>query len=80
MEKILSLMVIPADKALHALYGAVLFAAAHFLVAPINALAAVAVVGVLKEVYDRFHPAHTPDWRDALATAAGGVIGFLAGA
>lgn len=80
IEKLLKLMAtIPYDKALHIIYGAVIFDALHFWMIAPYALAAVLVIGILKEIYDKYHPPHTCDWRDALATVIGGVIGYAAG-
>lgn len=78
----------PYDKTLHALGGDVLFVAGRLAAtaagqSPDIALAAgmgLCVVGaVSKEIYDVFHPnTHTADWRDAVATIAGGALGALA--
>lgn len=80
----MGLPVIAEDKANHAIYGAAVAVVAHLAVrlvvqtsAPIASVAAlgtVAAVAIGKELADRSHPAsHTSDWRDALATFAGGL-------
>jgi hypothetical protein len=75
---------IPHDKALHALGGALLFAGARAFSlalgidpswAGVTALAAVTAVAAVKECFDALHPAtHTVDLRDFLFTVAGGSI------
>jgi len=72
---------IPHDKALHFIYGALVFCASYLLTAfqqlPALHIAAGAVVvaGVGKEVYDHLNrDKHTPDLMDAVATVAGGVV------
>lgn len=69
---------IPRDKLLHLLAGAIIAAAAHPFGLPIAA-AAVAVIAIGKELYDRMGHG-TRDPLDALATIAGGalVLGGLA--
>lgn len=68
---------IPADKVLHFTGGSILFALALPLLGGIYAVVAVTIVGFLKEVYDSLNKqSHTPDVWDALATAAGGLLGF----
>jgi len=63
---------LPRDKALHAIGGALIFAAAIALGIGIwIGVAIVAVAGALKEGYDRFHPArHTADVWDWVATVS----------
>jgi ABC-type nickel/cobalt efflux system permease component RcnA len=75
---------IPHDKALHCLGGVVLFGAARVVALALGgtaaevAIAAYAVVVIAacaKEAYDlRNRAKHTPDLRDAAATAIGGLI------
>jgi hypothetical protein len=78
MERILALLIIPADKALHFIYGMVIFAVAHFLLRPEYAAAIVVVVMVAKEIYDAQHPdKHTADPWDAVAGAVGAGLGWL---
>lgn len=67
----------PHDKALHVIVGTVIFAVLHFISIPI-ALTGVLIAAVGKEAYDYFHKeSHTTEPLDALATIAGGMIGWL---
>jgi hypothetical protein len=67
----------PHDKALHFIGGVLLFSLSLPLVGPAYALALVAVIGILKEVYDfAYKETHTPDVWDVLVTIFGGVVGF----
>ncbi len=68
---------IPADKTAHFAVGAVLFAVLLPFIGSVYALAGVTVIGSAKELYDALNKDnHTPDLWDALATIAGGVLGF----
>jgi len=85
MEKILNFLngklgEIGLDKYMHFIGGTLIFAVSHFVMAPMLALVAVLVMGIAKELYDNAHKAiHTPDYKDALATTLGGVLGFICG-
>ncbi len=68
---------VPADKANHFIYGLGLFIALTIAATPSFALALVVVVGVVKEVYDKVTATGTPDFWDAVATAAGGLAGYI---
>jgi hypothetical protein len=68
---------IPADKANHFIYGLGLFIALTIARDPLFALALVVVVGIVKEVYDKVTATGTPDFWDAVATAAGGLAGYI---
>lgn len=78
LESMLSkLNSIPADKVMHFACGTVLFAWCLLITTPILALALVAFAGVGKEIYDLMNDdIHTPDFWDAVATIAGGAVGF----
>lgn len=65
---------VPSDKVAHFVGGVVLFFIGQFWGYGL-ALAAIGAVG--KEIYDHFHPNHTADWKDALATILGGVFGYV---
>lgn len=70
---------LPHDKALHIIAGVLIYASAHF-VSPVVGLSAVAVAAVGKEIYDYFNrDKHTPEVMDAVATIAGGLLGFVSG-
>lgn len=75
---------IPHDKALHIIYGAAIFAVAHFFLSPLLALAVVALVGFAKEAHDAWvnwqatgdisrgpHGVEIMDW---IATIFGGLL------
>jgi hypothetical protein len=70
--------VIPLDKQAHALAGAVIALALGYVLPAWIAFMAAAVAGLLKEVYDYYHPkTNTSDGLDFLATAAGGLLGAV---
>lgn len=67
---------IPADKQMHFICGCVIAAAAALLIGA-YAVVLVAVIALLKEIYDHANKSlHTSDAWDWVATALGGVIGF----
>ena len=66
---------IPYDKALHYVYGSVLFSLCYHLVGCANALLAVCMIAAGKEIYDYLHrDSHTPDFWDFVATMAGALV------
>lgn len=78
---------IPHDKALHIVYGAVIFVVAHIFMTAWLALATVAFIGFAKEAHDAFvnwqatgdvsrgpHGVEIMDW---IATIAGGLLASL---
>lgn len=70
---------LPHDKALHIIVGVLAYAVFHF-VSPVVGLIAATVAAVGKEVYDYANrDRHTLDAWDAVATLAGGAIGFVCG-
>lgn len=64
---------IATDKILHTLAGATIGFTVALLAGWIVALICVLAAGAGKEVYDKFHPDHTVDLYDALATVGGGM-------
>jgi hypothetical protein len=68
---------VPADKQMHFIGGlviAVLFT--PFIGA--YSITVVAIVALLKEIYDYLHKdIHTPDFWDWVATVLGGILGFV---
>ena len=66
----MNLPVIPADKANHFCYGAVIACCGMYWT-PMVALCLAAAVGAAKEVYDRVSKRGTPDGMDAVWTVAG---------
>lgn len=67
---------LPADKANHFFYGAVLFVPVAFVFGPLWAMAVVTVAAVGKELYDA-QGFGTPEFADAAATIGGGAVCFL---
>jgi hypothetical protein len=66
---------IPYDKALHYVYGSIIFAACYHLLGVGNSLLAVLLVASGKEVYDyMYRDSHTPDFMDIVATMAGALV------
>lgn len=69
---------IPADKLAHFAGGAVLASAGLMVGLPVWLVTYLLIVIALgKEAYDYFHPDHTPDVFDALATMLGGATVLL---
>lgn len=74
----MTLPLIPHDKANHFVYGAVTCALVVLTTKqPTAGILAAVVLGVVKEVYDLATKTGTPDWRDAVWTAAGGACVWL---
>jgi hypothetical protein len=76
IEKIIAFLnSIPSDKVYHCLGGVVLFAIGQLFEYGL----ALAIIGAItKEIYDYFHPdTHTCDWKDAVATTLGGLLGYI---
>lgn len=78
---------IPHDKCLHIVYGAIIFVVAHFFLSGWVALGVVAFIGFAKEAHDAFvnwqatgdvsrgpHGVEIMDW---IATIAGGLLASL---
>ena len=78
MEKLLNKLIIPYDKALHALYGLILYSLLCFVVQPVIALVTAIVVAAAKELYDYLNQdKHTVDVMDVVATVAVPVMLFI---
>ena len=75
IEKILAILnSIPSDKVAHCFGGVVLFAIGQLFGYGLF----LAVLGAItKEIYDYRHPNHTADWKDAVATILGGLLGYI---
>jgi len=70
-------MNIPLDKQAHFLGGYAL-AISIGLFYPLFGLVAALAAGILKELYDYYHPAtHTCDVNDLVATVAGGLVAYV---
>ena len=65
----------PTDKVLHFLAGAVIGFSVTELLGWMVGILSVIVAAIGKEVYDKYHPNHTVDIYDAVATLLGG--GFV---
>jgi hypothetical protein len=86
MEKLFSLFAklssshipVRADLQAHFWSGSILGFLA-FLFIGCWALVIVALIALLKEVYDYKHPNHTADFWDWVATVLGGVVGLILG-
>lgn len=80
MSRILELLKyinMPEDKANHFITGLYIFLLFGVFIHPIVGLSAAIVAGILKEIYDKLSGKGTPDIWDAVATAGGGLLGFV---
>lgn len=69
--------IVPVDKFMHFLGGFVIAALLTPFIGAYSILV-VAIVALLKEIYDYLHKdIHTPDFWDWVATVLGGVVGFV---
>lgn len=75
IEKIIAFLnAIPTDKVYHFAGGVILFAIGQLFG---YGLALCILGAITKEIYDYFHQdKHTPDWKDAVATILGGLLGY----
>ena len=68
---------IPADKQMHFLCGLVIAALLTPFIGAYS-IVVVAIIALLKEIYDYLHKdIHTPDVWDWVATTLGGLVGFV---
>ena len=68
---------VPADKQMHFICGLVIAALLTPFIGAYS-IVVVAIVALLKEVYDYLHKEiHTPDFWDWIATVLGGLVGFV---
>jgi hypothetical protein len=68
---------VPADKQAHALAGFIIAAVLTPFIG-LYSVAVVALIALAKEIYDYMHKdIHTPDVWDWVATALGGLVGFV---
>lgn len=70
---------LPHDKALHLIGGVLLFAVGNLFLGWQLGLGLAVFVGLAKELWDWYSKKGTPDLMDFVATAAGGVLGFVCG-
>lgn len=66
----------PNDKIIHFLGGAVICLAVSLFFGGLIGLTVAIVAGIIKEAYDMTGKG-TPELMDAIATIAGGLVGFL---
>jgi hypothetical protein len=68
---------VPADKQMHFIGGLVIAALLTPFIGAYS-IVVVAIVALLKEIYDYLHKdIHTPDFWDLVATVLGGLVGFV---
>jgi hypothetical protein len=68
---------VPCDKQMHFICGLVIAALLTPFIGAYSILV-VAVIAILKEIYDYLHKdIHTPDFWDWVATVLGGAVGFV---
>jgi hypothetical protein len=68
---------VPCDKQMHFLSGFIIAAVLTPFIGAYSILV-VAIIAALKEIYDARHPdKHTADFMDWVATALGGLVGFV---
>ena len=68
---------VPADKQMHFIGGLVIAALLTPFIGAYSIIV-VAIIALLKEVYDYLHKdIHTPDFWDWVATVLGGLVGFV---
>jgi hypothetical protein len=68
---------VPCDKQMHMLSGFIIAAVLTPFIGAYSILV-VAVIALLKEIYDYLHKdKHTADFMDWVATVLGGIVGFV---
>ena len=68
---------VPCDKQMHFICGLVIAALLTPFIGAYS-IVVVAVIALLKEIYDYLHKdIHTPDFWDWVATVLGGLVGFV---
>ncbi len=68
---------VPADKQMHFICGLVIAALLTPFIGAYS-IVVVAIIALLKEIYDARHPdKHTADIWDWVATTLGGIVGFV---
>jgi hypothetical protein len=68
---------VPVDKFMHFICGFIIAAVLTPFIG-FYAVVVVAIIALLKEIYDALHPdSHTADFWDWVATTLGGVVGFV---
>ena len=68
---------VPADKQMHFISGLVIAALLTPFIGAYS-IVVVAIIALLKEIYDYLHKdIHTPDFWDWVVTVLGGLVGFV---
>jgi hypothetical protein len=68
---------VPCDKQMHFLSGFIIAAVLTPFIGAYS-IVVVAIIALLKEIYDARHPdKHTPDFLDWVVTVLGGLVGFV---
>jgi hypothetical protein len=68
---------VPIDKFMHFICGLVIAALLTPFIGAYS-IVVVAIIALLKEIYDYLHKdIHTPDFYDWVATTLGGLVGFV---
>ena len=86
MEKLFALFMklssqripVPLDKQAHFWTGSIIGFITYIFIG-CWALVVVALIALIKEVYDYKHPNHTADFLDWVATVLGGILGLILG-
>lgn len=73
----MNMPLIAQDKANHFIYGLVIFIIVSFVLGVTYGLAATAVIGAAKEIYDKVSGKGNPEILDFLFTFAGGAAGYI---
>jgi hypothetical protein len=68
---------IAKDKLMHFTAGMLFFLVFYLFFNLGYSLIGVFIIGVLKELYDKFHKGHSVEFKDFLATSLGGLIVYL---
>lgn len=85
LKRYIKLPLIEQDKANHFIYGIMIYfifkLAFSIVFGSLTGILVGSTIGVVaaigKEIYDRRHPNHTPDWKDAAWTIGGVVLGII---
>jgi len=78
MDKMLKMFaMIKCDKYMHISIGVFIYVASSLIFQPIVALSIVALVAVIKEIYDSYSLNHTSTFSDIIATVSLALLLFL---
>jgi len=65
------------DKQLHFLVGALISLFFGLLLTPWTGVGIALLIGILKEIYDKYHPKHDAEIMDILWTLSGGAFSWM---